>query len=509
MMFLAHLHAACMRLTVVRPLLLLAAFSMPSSLPSQQAPTRSASVLTMPAMRDTSPAGVKLAAYLAAFNSGQRDSLSAFIAANVAAPRGGPLPLDEMTSRHFARYAATHGYTVGKLLSSGEGSIAVAVRARRTGYWYDMRMSVSTDTAHKVTSLGLQPIPAPADLLPRVRLSDAEIRVRADSLVRTLIAMDQFSGAILVARRGQPIYAHASGLASRTWQIANRLDTRFNLASLSKMFTAVGVMQLVERGSLTLDDTLASLLPQFPHSSAWQRVTVRQLLTHTAGLVNGGSGNDILSPARVRLRTISELLASYPPDSLRFEPGSRFDYSNYGYLLLGAIIERVSGKDYQTFVRESVFRPAGMTSTDNEFLESEPSGIATGFENTGSGQRRSNVFVLPARGLPFGMGYSTVHDLDRFATALRTHQLLTERSIEMMWAGNMAFREPDSRYGLGFIATRYNGVRIVGHSGGWPGVTNRVDMYPDDGVTVVILNNVDSEPTPLAYKLREWLTQGH
>jgi CubicO group peptidase (beta-lactamase class C family) len=203
---------------------------------------------------------------------------------------------------------------------------------------------------------------------------------------------------------------------------------------------------------------------------------------------------------------VKAYLPTKDADSLHFDPGTRLEYSSYGYLLLGAIVERASGQDYYDYIREHIYRPAGMTESDSYELDTDPPNVATGYMDASKGERRSNIFMLPVKGLPFGLGYATGLDLIRFQQALTRHVLLDSASLARVWTGVQRYTEPNSEYGFGFIVTSYNGTRIIGHGGGWLGITNKFDMYPDLGYTVVILTNIDSDPNELAFRLREWLS---
>jgi D-alanyl-D-alanine carboxypeptidase len=149
-----------------------------------------------------------------------------------------------------------------------------------------------------------------------------------------------------------------------------------------------------------------------------------------------------------------------------------------------------------------------MTESDSYELDTDPPNLATGYIDAPKGERRSNIFMLPVKGTPFGMGYATALDLVRFQQALTRHVLLDSAALAQVWTGVQRYTEPNSEYGFGFIVTPYNGTRIIGHGGGWVGITNKFDMYPDLGYTVVILSNIDCYPNVLAFRLREWLTAG-
>jgi len=410
--------------------------------------------------------------------------------------------VEDGTDEFIKLYSNDGRYDVRKITTSTPTAITVLVEALPTGFWVEVQLSVSAQSPERIRNFTYHHIEAPTELLPHQRLTDSQIREKADALITRLVAADQFSGAILVARDGKPIYERACGMASRAWSAPNRLDPRFNIASLEKMITAVAVAQLVEYGKLSFGDTVGKILSGFPVRDVARKVTVRHLLTHTSGIKPGlftmGSG----------YRTLNEYRPVNSSEPLLFEPGSRYDYSNDGYLLLGLIIEKASGQNYYDYVRDHIFKPAGMANTDNYELDSDPPNIATGYMDGPNGTRRGNIFMLPVKGRPEGFGYSTVGDMARFADALRTHVLLSARSLDTVWTGSVDEGSGATRYGYGFEIKRYNGTRIIGHGGGWVGVTNQMDMYPDLGYTVVILTNIDDSPRSIAYELREWLTQG-
>jgi D-alanyl-D-alanine carboxypeptidase len=238
-----------------------------------------------------------------------------------------------------------------------------------------------------------------------------------------------------------------------------------------------------------------------------RKVTVAQLLTHTSGLADRPADLDRALRSE-RPLTVGELLAPFRGDALKSEPGTRLQYSNLGYLLLGALIEKASGQDYFSYMRERVFVPANMASSGFLELDRDPPRVATGYADAPGGERRSNAFFLPVRGAPFTCAYATAGDLVRFAEALRSGRLLGGGALKSLWTGRVDYTEPGGRYGYGCVVKNYNGVRIVAHGGGWVGITDRFEIYPDLGYTVAILTNIDSAPNPIAFKLREWLTQG-
>lgn len=434
-----------------------------------------------------------------------------FVEGHFDKPPDGSLHSGELADHNMITFRETGGLLVRKVVSSSPAVITVLVEGRLTGYWMQVQFYVEAQPPdyapappYNVVGIGITNMEAPPEMLPKRRLSEREISLKVDSLIRKLVAAERFSGAVLMAKDGRPFYQGSFGMASRAWRAPNRIDTRFNLASMTKMFTAVAVAQLVEKGKLSFDDTVGKVLPEYPNKEVAERVTVGQLLAHTSGLASADrTGDMLLATLRQGARTVGEHVSAFANAPLEFEPGSRFGYSNYGYVLLGAIIEKASGQDYYSYVREHVFKPAGMTNSDFYELDGDPPNLAIGLMDAPGGARRSNWLFTGVKGMPAGGAYSTVGDLLKFDAALRNHRLLGAEMTARLWAGSAR----NARYGYGFELRRYNKALIVGHGGGWFGVTNRMDIYPDLGYVVVILSNYDSEPLAIANKLREWLTQ--
>jgi CubicO group peptidase (beta-lactamase class C family) len=258
-----------------------------------------------------------------------------------------------------------------------------------------------------------------------------------DTLIRSLqneldyrTAGDWFSGAVLLARNGKPIFAKAYGFANREAKTPNTLDTRFRIGSMNKMFTAVATLQLVEAGKLRLNDPLGRYLPDYPNKELASKVTIHDLLTHT-----GGTG-DIFGPQfdahREELRTLQDYTNLYGSRGLEFQPGSKWKYSNYGFILLGVVIEKVSGQSYYDYVREHIYKPAGMSSTDSEPEDQAVPARSTGYTKMYGDQWEPNTETLPYRGTSAGGGYSTVGDLLKFADALWSNELLSASYTEML-----------------------------------------------------------------------------
>ena len=304
-----------------------------------------------------------------------------------------------------------------------------------------------------------------------------------DAFAGKLAARDRFSGVFVVEENGKRLYEKAFGLADRESRTAVRLDTPFFIASQGKMFTGVAVLQLVEARKVALDDPIGKYLTDYPNKVVAEKVTVRHLLTH-----RGGAGDiGILRPEeaanRAWVRTIADLIkvnGSRPP---AFEPGTEEAYSNYGFILLGALIEKVSGRSYYDYVNEHIFRLAGMTATRFPTLD-ELAGVAIPYTKVHDKIVNASD-TLPWRGLSAGGGVSTAGDELKFIAALKEGKLISAAMLQE------ATRRQTPWYGYGFISSEPDDYPHWGHGGGAPGTSTVLAVYPTNGVTMVCLSNRD------------------
>ena len=258
-------------------------------------------------------------------------------------------------------------------------------------------------------------------------ISQAELVQRMRTSLDSLAKSGEFSGVVLLAKNGVPAFQHAYGMADRERRVANTPETAFNLGSINKVFTQIAILQLRAAGKLDLDSTLAVYWPEYPNKEVARRVTIRQLMRHTSGI----GGNVFDPPAggkRNDIRSLGDYLPLFVNQPLQFEPGTRNAYSNAGYVVLGLLIERLSGNDYYTYVGEHIFKPAGMTRTGSFFVDSLPPNTAIGYTRGDedaplSTPLRANSRDLPGRGSSAGGGYSTAQDLLRFLQALSEQRI--------------------------------------------------------------------------------------
>jgi D-alanyl-D-alanine carboxypeptidase len=338
------------------------------------------------------------------------------------------------------------------------------------------------------------PRPSSAVNLVLHRMTQAGAVAALADHARERAEADEFAGAVLVARHGTVLLQDAWGRADRGAGTANTPATRFRIGSMNKMFTAVATLQLVEARKLALDDPVGKHLPGYPNRDVASKVTLRHLLTHT-----GGTG-DIFGPEfdrnRLALREHRDYLKLYGARGLIHEPGARFEYSNYGFVLLGALIERVSGGSYDEYVRDHVFRRAGMTATGSRPESVDVPNRAVGYMRSSPGSAwEPNTDTLPWRGTAAGGGYSTVGDLLRFAEALRAGRLISTATLAE------ATRPRQQRYGYGFEVQGQGPLLSYGHGGGAPGMNGELRIFPQLGYVVASLSNLDP---PAASELVEF-----
>jgi CubicO group peptidase (beta-lactamase class C family) len=314
------------------------------------------------------------------------------------------------------------------------------------------------------------------------RLTEAEAIAALSDQVQQAAQKDQFSGTVLVARQGKVLIEKAVGWASRESKSPVTIETQFRLGSMNKMFTSVATLQLIEAGKLALDDVIAKHIADYPNKDLASKVTIRHLLTHT-----GGTG-DIFGPEftknRLTLREHNDYINLFGPRALLFPPGSRYQYSNYGFVLLGRIIEKVSGMSYYDFVRSRVFEPAGMKSTDS-LPETEDIPNRAGGYLQRNGAWVSNADTLPWRGMAAGGGYSTIGDLLRFALALESGKLISKKMLAE------ATTSQSQQYGYGFAIQGNGPMKNYGHSGGAPGMNGDLRVFPELGYVLIGLANFD------------------
>lgn len=326
----------------------------------------------------------------------------------------------------------------------------------------------------------------PNQLLKNNPVTEKELTNKLGSIFKSLTDKDIFSGAILLAKKDSILFQYVSGDAIKESNIKNTLNTRFNLGSMNKMFTAVAVMQLTEKGKLILNDPIFKYL-----DTTWMpkrlsdKIKIRHLLSHTSGMGDIFSQKFEAAPDSL-FRTLDGYKPFIKINELNFEPGTNWLYSNAGMILLGAIIEKASGLDYFEYVKRFIYEPSGMKDSDERNQNLQKGSTAMGYIPQPDGSYHNNLHSTYIRASPAGGGYSTIGDLHQFAKALMSGKLISDSSKSMMFA-DVIYHQ----YGYGFQLWGNKTQQIVGHSGGAPGVSAIEYLFLNNGYIVIVLSNYD------------------
>ena len=312
-----------------------------------------------------------------------------------------------------------------------------------------------------------------------------------DKIMQARHAAGDFTGAVLVARSGRILYERAFGFANVEWQIPNDLNTKFEIGSMTKQFTAMLVLQLVNDGKLRLDGRVSDYLPYYRQDTG-RLITLSQLLSHTSGVPNFAEIPGFFDSAASRTRyTVHDFVQRYCSGDLRFTPGSQFEYSNSGYFLLGAILEQASGESYEQLLQDRIFTPLGMHDSGYTHSEKIIPHRASGYERTSSGLQNARHYDMS---IPFAAGalYSSVHDLFLWDQALYSERLLPAKLRDLLFKPNL------ENYGFGWVmlipkaGSPYAGESIPMHGGAIFGFQSVIQRIVQHHETIILLDNNDS-----------------
>lgn len=311
-----------------------------------------------------------------------------------------------------------------------------------------------------------------------------------DKVMEHFTKLEHFSGVILVAHEGDVLYTKAFGEANKDWHIPNSLNTRFELASIAKLFTGIAIMQLVEQEKLGLDDPVEKHLPDFPFG---EEITILHMLTHTSGLPDWTSHPRFRS-IWTQVRTIEQMQSLIFDQKIKHEsPGEKFEYSSSGFILLGSVLEQIHGKSFAAVIKENILDPVGMTETSIANPENVVENRAAGYIKSATGKFSTNVYWL----LPFVASagiQSTVGDMLKLDQALYSNELLSPETQEKMYKPFL-----EENWGILWRLDEAYGNRIAWHGGETTGVSAMFRRYLQDKYTIIILSNYHRAGRPLTH----------
>ncbi len=309
-----------------------------------------------------------------------------------------------------------------------------------------------------------------------------------EQVIQGYVIKKQFMGSVLVARDGKVLLNKGFGSANLEWNIPNSPTTKFQIASLTKQFTAASIFLLEERGKLNTNDPVKKYLPDAP--AAWDGITIYNLLTHTSGIPNSYDG---ITSWR-QTKTPEQLVAAFQNKPLDFKPGENYRYSNAGYYLLGYLIEKISGQSYGSFLQQNIFKPLGMNDSGYDSNSEIIQHRASGYHLGKSEPENSDYYDVSLRFSAGGI-YSTTEDLLRWEQGLFGGKLLFSASLKKM---TTPFKDD---YACGLAVSDIDGHRAIDHGGAMDGFNSDMVYYPDDKLSVIVISNLGGDPKSIAPKL--------
>jgi CubicO group peptidase (beta-lactamase class C family) len=427
-----------------------------------------------------SPAAKRLKELLEAVNSGDAAGIKTY--AEAAAANPGPGAVAYVRDLH----RRSRGLDLVRVTRVEDNGIVAVVRNRLTGDEQALSLEVEPQAPHRITVLSEVPFEPAAPPVPTSE--DAQLR-QIGAWLKTLGDAEVFSGVVVIARDGKPVFVAAYGYADRDRKIPNTLDTPFLLGSMNKLFTGLAIGRLVEQGKLSYEDPLSKFVPDFPDPESARRIKIKHLLSHTSGLP---SFDPTFSPPGDGTVTVQTILDSIKREPPKFEPGTKWSYSNTGIQLLGRVIEVVTGQDYYDYVRRNVYRRGGMKRDPFPDYSRGAVAMAQPYEiewEAGLPRWANQMAITTRRGGPAGGGIASAPDLLRLGNAMNAGRIVKPGTLRLH-----ASAKPElatEHYGYAFaVRARMADRPLVGHGGNAPGQCTEYGALTDTPYTIVVLSNL-------------------
>ncbi|GLQ88268.1 serine hydrolase domain-containing protein [Dyella flagellata] len=414
--------------------------------------------------------------------------MAKWLAANLSAEVTKHISAQELAQSDFEMCTDNGGFRLVNVTQSSAHSVTVLVNGVKSHEWFKTQLAM--DDAGRVVRYFTFPTTPPESALPK-DLGDAAIAREVSEVVAEKSRDGSFSGIVVVARGTQIIASASAGYADRVKKTPISSSTQFTLASMGKMFTAASIGQLVDQKKMSFDDTVGKFFPDYPNQTVRNKVTVGMLLSHTSGM---GDFLGARTPEMMKhgVKRAEEFMPLYDKDEPKFAPGTSWAYSNAGLALAGAIVEKVSGEDYPSYIRKHIFAAAGMTGSDPNNIPYSGAKLVVPYTRmTEQGPSKTWHEAERDIGSPAGGSISTADDLVRFASALRDGKLESKVTFDQMVKSRTTKAFGDENYGYAMEIENIYGRTVVGHGGGFQGVSTDLSMILGSPYTVVILANQD------------------
>lgn len=450
--------------------------------------------------------GERIQSLIATINSNDPDQIRRFIEEALTEKFRNIAPMEEHISVCLDIYRETGGvdfHSIRTYVPERKDETVVILKDRNFESWRAFVISFDKSENALISGLTFNIARTPSNV-KETPLTEKQFLQMTKEVIERVCKQDVFSGTVLIAKGEEVLLTQVCGEASKRFHVANNIETKFNLGSMNKMFTATAIVQLVEKGKLSYDETIDKYVDDtWLPKDITSKITIHHLLTHTSGL--GSYFNETYGKSsRELFRKLDDYKLLVKDEKLAFEPGKRFRYSNTGMFLLGVVIESVTGQSYFDYIRENIYKPAGMKNSDCYEMDYPVENLAIGYSpdrNSPYGWQ-NNLYKHVIKGGPAGGGFSTVSDLHKFALAIQSGDLVTEKSLELLWKDHSG-----SNYGYGFGISEGPNGKVVGHSGGFPGINGVLDIYLDKGYIVTVLSNYSNGASPLARKISQFLAR--
>jgi CubicO group peptidase (beta-lactamase class C family) len=417
-------------------------------------------------------AGKRAESYFSAFNSNNENDMRTYLEQNIAPNTFKERPVEERMAVYRQLKSDLAMIEPVKILKESTDEIKLVARSAKDS-WLELLFEFEKSAPYKLLGIRIMRLDEPPDLdAPTTPITEAEMLKEIETFMDQISIEDEFSGVVLLAKGEKPIFREAYGLASKEYNIPNRVDMRFNLGSINKFLTRIAIEQLEGKGVLGLEDPISKYFPDYPNKEAAEKVTIRHLLDMSSG-IGDFFGEKYQSTPKDQIRTLSDYLLLFGDEPLLFEPGTNRQYSNGGYIVLGLIVEKVSGQTYFDYVHDHIYKIAGMGNTTHLEADVPTQNVASGYTNNWDESdhpgepRRNNIYTRPARGSSAGGGYSTADDILKLVVALKRNNLLAPKTSEEI-----------------------NGS-VIAIAGGAPGINAFVETNPKTDYVTIVLSNYD------------------